>query len=445
VQNLNRKVAIVTLGCPKNQVDSEVMSGHIGNRYQVVEGPEQADIIIVNTCTFIESAKAESIDTILEMAQYKEEGTCKTLFATGCLAQRYGDELLTEIPELDGVLGTGNISEVLDAIEEAENQKVRRINQEAPEFLYDETMPRNRLTPKHYAYVKVAEGCDNCCTYCVIPHVRGHFRSRKEESILQEVKKMADEGVKEILLIAQDTTRYGFDLYGEYRLPSLIKKVAKIEGIEWIRIMYCYPERFTDELIEVMKHTPKVCRYIDLPLQHAHDKVLREMNRRGSIEEAERLIWKLRKEIPDIRIRTTMITGFPGETEEEFQAVLSFVQRVKFDRLGAFAYSQEESTPAAKREDQIPLEVRESRRDELMRIQQDIAFEKQQRWLNKEIKVLIEEKLPDGRWVGRSEGDAPEVDGVVYIKSARPLQVGEFEQVRIFEADSYDLMGEVVL
>lgn len=435
----------MTLGCPKNQVDSEVMSGHVGEKYQIVKEPERADVIIVNTCTFIESAKAESIDTIFEMAQYKEDGLCKTLVATGCLAQRYGDELLKEIPELDGVLGTGNISEILDAIDDAEKFKVRRINEESPEFLYDETMPRNRLTPRHYAYVKVAEGCDNYCTYCVIPHVRGHFRSRKEESILQEVKKMAEEGVKEILLIAQDTTRYGLDIYGEYRLPSLIKQIANLAGIEWIRLMYCYPERFTDELIQVIKETPKVCRYVDLPLQHAHDKVLQEMNRQGSIKEAENLILKLRKEIPEIRIRTTMITGFPGETEEEFQAVVAFIKKVQFDRLGAFAYSQEESTPAAKREDQIPLEVRENRRDELMRVQQDIAYELQKKWLNKQIKVLIEEKLPDGRWVGRSEGDAPEVDGLVYVKSQRTLRVGEFERVKILEVDSYDLMGEVVL
>lgn len=441
---MSKKVAIVTLGCPKNQVDSEVMSGRIGEKYTMVPNPDQADIIIINTCTFIESAKEESIDTILEMAQFKDEGSCKTLVATGCLAQRYGDELLAEIPELDGVMGTGNISEVLEVIEESERQKVYRVNPSGPDFLYDETMPRKRFTPKHYAYVKVAEGCDNYCTYCVIPHVRGHFRSRKEESILQEIEQMANEGVKEVLLIAQDTTRYGKDLYGEFRLPSLIKKVAQIEGIEWIRLMYCYPELFTDELIQVMKETPKVCRYIDLPLQHAHDKVLKEMNRRGTSLEAERLIQKLRSEMPDIRIRTTMITGFPGETEEEFETVMDFIQRVRFDRLGAFAYSQEESTPAAQREDQVPLEVRESRRDRLMRVQQEIAFQQQQQWVNKDVKVLVEEKLPDGRWLGRSEGDAPEIDGVVYINSSQSLVIGEFVQVRIREADSYDLMGEVV-
>lgn len=441
---MNKKVAIVTLGCPKNQVDSEVMTGHIGEKYQVVNEPEQADIIIINTCTFIESAKAESIDTILEMSEYKTEGKCKTLVATGCLAQRYGDELLAEIPELDGVMGTGNISEILETLEEAEKTKVRKISTEAPAFIYDESMPRVRLTPKQYAYVKVAEGCDNYCTYCVIPHVRGHFRSRKQESILQEVKAMAQEGVKEVLLIAQDTTRYGKELYGEYRLPSLIREIAKIEGIEWIRLMYCYPELFTEELIQVMKDTPKVCRYLDLPLQHAHNKVLREMNRRGTIQEAEELINKLRREMPDIRLRTTMIVGFPGETEEEFQSVLDFAQKIRFDRLGAFAYSQEESTPAAQREDQIPEEVREQRRDELMRLQHDIAYEQQQRWVGRTLKVLIEERLPDGRWVGRSEGDAPEIDGLVYVHSPITFEIGDFVQVKITEADSYDLMGEVV-
>jgi len=442
---LKKKVAIVTLGCPKNQVDSEIMTGYMLGKYQVVEEPEQADIIIVNTCTFIDSAKAESIDTILEMAQYKEVGPCKTLVATGCLAQRYGDELLKEIPELDGIMGTGNVTEILSTLEEAEKTKVKKVSKEDPAFIYDEAMPRVRLSPKHYAYVKVAEGCDNYCTYCIIPHVRGHFRSRPQESVINEVKAMAKEGVKEILLIAQDTTRYGKDIYGEYRLPALIKEIAKIEGIEWIRLMYCYPDRFSDELINVMKETPKVCRYLDLPLQHAHDKVLAEMNRRGTIKEAEELIAKLREAMPDIRLRTTMITGFPGETEEEFQAVLDFAQKIRFDRLGAFAYSQEESTPAANRPDQIPEEIREKRRDELMRLQHDIAYEVQQRWVGKTLKVLIEEELPDGRWAGRSEGDAPEIDGLVYVHSPKRLEIGNFVMVKITEADSYDLRGEVVL
>lgn len=441
---MSKKVAIVTLGCPKNQVDSEVMSGRISEKYDLVQEPEQADIIIVNTCTFIDSAKEESVDTILEMAQYKQEGRCKTLLAAGCLAQRYGEELMAEVEELDGILGTGNLADVLEVIDEAQSHKTKHVSLEAPEFLYDDTMARQRLSPKHYAYVKVAEGCDNFCTYCIIPKVRGHFRSRPEESILREVQQMANEGVREILLIAQDTTRYGKDLYGEYKLPSLIRKIAEIQGVEWIRLMYCYPDLFSDELIQTMKETPKVCRYIDLPLQHADNQVLKEMNRRGTCEEAEILIQKLRQAMPDIRIRTTMITGFPGETESQFANLLAFVQRIGFDRLGAFAYSQEESTVAARREDQIPLEIREQRRDQLMQLQQGISLECQQRWIGKTLKVLIEEKLPDGRYLGRSEGDAPEIDGSVYVSSPYELKTGEFIKVKVHEVDSYDLMGEVV-
>ncbi|HVJ49512.1 30S ribosomal protein S12 methylthiotransferase RimO [Desulfitobacterium sp.] len=441
---MSKKVAIVTLGCPKNQVDSEIMSGRISEKYDLVEDPEQADIIIVNTCTFIDSAKEESVDTILEMAQYKKEGQCKTLLAAGCLAQRYGEELMAEISELDGILGTDNLAEVLEFIDEAQIHKTRHVTQGAPQFLYDDTMSRQRLSPKHYAYVKVAEGCDNFCTYCVIPKVRGHFRSRPEESILREIQQMAEEGVKEILLIAQDTTRYGVDLYGEFRLPSLIRKIAEIQGIEWIRLMYCYPDLFSDELIQTMKETPKVCRYLDLPLQHGDDQILAAMNRRGTSEEAEILIQKLRQAMPDIRIRTTMITGFPGESEDQFANLIAFVKRIGFDRLGAFAYSQEETTPAAQREDQVPVEIREQRRDELMQFQQGIALERQQRWIGQTLTVLIEEKLPDGRYLGRSEGDAPEIDGSVYVNSAQELETGEFAQVKIHDVDSYDLMGEVV-
>lgn len=299
---MSKSVAIVTLGCSKNQVDSEIMSGRMSEKYCLVKDPEQADIIIVNTCTFIERAKEESINTLLEMAQFKEDSQCKTLVAAGCLAQRYGEELMAEIPELDGILGTGNVAEILEVVEEAQIQKTRHVSLDIPQFLYNDTMSRNRLSPKHYAYVKVAEGCDNYCTYCIIPHVRGRFRSRPEESIIREAQHMAEEGVKEILLIAQDTTRYGIDLYGEYRLPSLIRKIADIEGIEWIRLMYCYPDLFTDELIQTMKDTPKVCRYLDIPLQHADNQILKEMNRRGTREDAELLIQKLRQAMPDIRI-----------------------------------------------------------------------------------------------------------------------------------------------
>jgi len=442
---LTKKVAVVTLGCPKNQVDSEVMSGLLAQKYIFTENPEEADIIVVNTCTFIQSAKEESIETIFEMSRFKESGSCQTLIATGCLAQRYGSELMQDIPELDGVLGTGNIDEITKLAQTAELTRTTLIKTGAPDFLHNELMPRKRSTPDYLAYVKVAEGCDNYCTYCVIPYVRGHFRSRSEESVIQEVQDMAAQGVKEIIVIAQDTTRYGFDLKGELRLPQLIRALARIEGIEWIRLMYCYPERFTDELIETMRQEPKVCRYIDLPLQHADNKILKEMNRRGTIEEAETLIGKLRSAMPDITLRTTMITGFPGETEQEFQTMVDFVKRVQFDRLGVFSYSQEENTPAGQREDQVLPDVREQRREQIMQIQQGISATRQQRWVGRVATVILEQKLPDGRWMGRTEGDAPEIDGQVYIAGTQSLlQVGDMISVRILEADSYDLIGEVV-
>jgi len=442
---LTKKVAVVTLGCPKNQVDSEIMSGLLAQDYIFIENPEKADIIVVNTCTFIQSAKEESIETIFEMSLFKESGSCQTLIATGCLAQQYGQELMEDIPELDGVLGTGNIDEITKVVQASEGARTTLIKGGTPSFLHDELMPRKRLTPDYLAYVKVAEGCDNYCTYCVIPYVRGHFRSRPEESVIREVQEMAAQGVKEIMVMAQDTTRYGQDLHGELRLPRLIHQLARIEGIEWIRLMYCYPERFTDELIEAMRQEPKVCRYIDLPLQHADNKILKDMNRRGTIEEAEMLIGKLRDAMPDITVRTTMITGFPGESEQEFQTMVDFIERVQFDRLGVFAYSQEENTPAGHRKDQVLPEVREQRREQIMQIQQEISLARQQRWVGQAVSVMLEQKQPDGRWMGRTEGDAPEIDGQVYITGTQAsLQAGDLIKVRIFEADTYDLIGEVV-
>lgn len=442
---MTKKVAVVTLGCPKNQVDSEVMSGLLAKDHIFVENPEEAEVIVVNTCTFIQSAKEESIEAIFEMANLKKSGNCQTLIAAGCLAQRYGSELMQDIPELDGVLGTGNIDEITKLVQATEGSRTSLIKEGAPDFLHNEQMARIRSTPNYLAYVKVAEGCDNYCTYCVIPHVRGRFRSRPLESVIHEVQEMAAQGVKEILVMGQDTTRYGQDLYNELRLPELIRELARIEGIEWIRLMYCYPERFSDELIEVMRQEPKVCKYIDLPLQHADNKILRDMNRRGTIEQAETLISKLRSVIPDITLRTTMITGFPGETEQEFQTMLDFIKRVQFDRLGVFAYSQEENTPAGQREDQVPVEIREQRRDQIMEIQQSISRQRLQRWVNRIVKVLIEVKLPDGRWMGRTEGDAPEIDGQVYIQDTQvSIKEGEMVKVRIIEADNYDLVGVVV-
>lgn len=433
------------MGCAKNQVDSEIMSGLLAQNYIFIENPEEADIIVVNTCTFIQSAKEESIETIFQMSRFKESGKCQTLIATGCLAQQYGQDLMQDIPELDGVLGTGNIDEIEKLVQASEGTRTTLIKGGTPDFLHNELMPRKRFTPNYLAYVKVAEGCDNYCTFCVIPYVRGRFRSRPEESVIREVQEMAAQGVKEIMVIAQDTTRYGQDLNGELRLPQLLHQLARIEGIEWIRLMYCYPDRFTDELIETMRQEPKICRYIDLPLQHADPKILKEMNRRGTIEEAERLIGKLRAAMPDITLRTTMITGFPGESEQEFQTLIDFIERVQFDRLGVFAYSQEEDTPAGKRQDQVLPEVREQRREQIMKLQQGISLERQQRWVGRVVTVLVEQKQPDGQWMGRTEGDAPEIDGQVYIKSTETsIQVGDLIKVRILEADSYDLIGEVV-
>jgi len=421
------------------------MSGLLAQNYIFIENPEEADIIVVNTCTFIQSAKEESIETIFQMSRFKESGKCQTLIATGCLAQQYGQDLMQDIPELDGVLGTGNIDEIEKLVQASEGTRTTLIKGGTPDFLHNELMPRKRFTPNYLAYVKVAEGCDNYCTFCVIPYVRGRFRSRPEESVIREVQEMAAQGVKEIMVIAQDTTRYGQDLNGELRLPQLLHQLARIEGIEWIRLMYCYPDRFTDELIETMRQEPKICRYIDLPLQHADPKILKEMNRRGTIEEAERLIGKLRAAMPDITLRTTMITGFPGESEQEFQTLIDFIERVQFDRLGVFAYSQEEDTPAGKRQDQVLPEVREQRREQIMKLQQGISLERQQRWVGRVVTVLVEQKQPDGQWMGRTEGDAPEIDGQVYIKSTETsIQVGDLIKVRILEADSYDLIGEVV-
>lgn len=439
------KISIVSLGCAKNQVDSEIMSGILERKYVLTDTPEDADVIIVNTCSFIETAKEESINAILNMACFKGLGSCQVLLAAGCLAQRYGQELMQEIPELDGILGTGNIDEIEELLMKSCVRRTSLIKPGSPDFIYNDNMPRKRLTPKHYAYVKVAEGCDNYCTYCVIPQVRGHFRSRPVESIVKEVQLMAAQGVKEILLIAQDTTRYGLDLYGKLRLPGLIRLLSAIEGLEWIRLMYCYPDLFSEELIEVMSQERKVCRYLDLPLQHADPRVLSDMNRRGTIEQAEKLIVSLRQIIPDISIRTTMITGFPGETENEFNNLLNFIKRIKFERLGVFAYSQEEGTSAAQRTDQVPQKVKEKRREQLMLLQQDIAFECQQRLVGRIKTVILEQKLPDGRWLGRTEADAPEIDGQVYVNThGKEFTVGEMVQVHIREADSYDLLGEVV-
>lgn len=440
---MSKKIAVITLGCSKNQVDSEVMCGLLEQGHQIIDDPSEADIIIVNTCTFIEEAKNESIASILEMAQYKDRGNCERLIVTGCMAQRYSQELLQEIPEIDALMGTGEVPKIAQVVNDTTPRQ--QANPLLTNYIFDEKLPRKQLSPQHLAYVKIAEGCDNHCTFCVIPQVRGRFRSRSLESIRNEAEALVKNGVREILLIAQDSTRYGLDLYGEQKLPELIRLLAGISDLKWIRLMYCYPDSFSDELIETMRNEKKVCKYIDLPLQHADDRILREMNRRGTAEDARRLIEKLRLAMPDIVIRSTLITGFPGETEHDFETLISFIQDVEFDRLGIFPYSQEEKTPAGQRTDQIPKDIREDRKDVLMKLQHSIALNRQQRWIGRNIEVILDEKLPDGRWLGRSQGDAPEIDGQVYVNTKdQPAVPGEIITVDIDEADSYDLLGTLI-
>jgi ribosomal protein S12 methylthiotransferase len=438
------KVAMVSLGCAKNLVDSEVMLGILNRaEFEIVDNPDEAEVIVINTCGFIASAKEESINTIIEMAQLKDTGSCQALIVAGCLAQKYKDELLAEIPELDAVIGTGEVDKIADIAERAlGGERLDLVN--VPKYLYDHESPRYRTTPTYTAYVKVAEGCDNRCSYCIIPDMRGSYRSRPIESIIAEVENLASAGVKEIMLIAQDTTRYGQDLYGTYQLPKLIQSIAQVSGVEWIRLLYCYPSHFTQELIDTMSAEPKVCKYLDLPLQHADNAILKAMHRKGNVAEIEELITNLRKAMPDMALRTTFIVGFPGETEEQFENLVKFVERVRFDRLGVFTYSQEEDTPAGKREDQIPQDVKEERLDRLMVLQGRISAELNQGWIGKTVEVLIEEINPesDRPYVGRTERDAPEIDGQVYFKGPE-LEVGQIVKVLITEAETYDLIGEV--
>ncbi len=438
---LKKKAAVINLGCPKNQVDSEVITGFLSQRFSITTEPTEASIIIVNTCGFIEDAKAESIEVICEMAELKNEGCCEKLYAAGCLAQRYGKQLLEEIPELDGVLGDGDLDKILLSIDDNIQSRIHT-TKEVQDFIYSHDMPRVITGPKYSAYVKIAEGCDNCCSYCAIPRIKGRYRSRTIESILAEVVRLTAEGVREVILVAQDTTRYGIDLYGVSRLPQLLKELVKINDIDWIRLMYCYPEALTDELIRIISKEPKICNYIDLPLQHADNEILKKMNRRNTVEEAEILINKLRTAVPGIFIRSTFITGFPGEKEENFKNMLQFIGRMKFDRLGVFAYSQEENTLAAKMKDQISLEIREQRKNEIMALQAEVANEIQQKRVGRIFKVILEEELSDRSWVGRTEGDAPEIDGQIYLQVPKEQKPGDIIDVRILQTDSYDMQGE---
>ncbi len=435
----------VSLGCDKNLVDSEVMLGYLRERnYQITNDETIADVIVINTCCFINDAKEESINTILEMAEYKKEGNLKALIVTGCLAQRYHKEIREEIPEVDAIIGTTGYEAIGEAIEQALQGNFSENLKDVNYLPKNETI-RINTTGGYYAYLKIAEGCDKHCTYCVIPSIRGKYRSIPMEKLLEEASMLALNGAKELILVAQETTLYGVDLYGKKQLPMLLKELCKISGLDWIRLLYCYPEEITDELIEVMKEEEKICHYLDMPIQHCSDSMLKRMGRRTSKEDLVSIITKLRKEIPDIALRTTLITGFPGETEENQQELYEFVEEMRFDRLGVFTYSKEEGTPAARMEDQIDEELKEQRRDEIMELQQEIAFEKAEEMDGEVLKVMIEGKLPeDNIYVGRTYKDAPNVDGIIFVNASRELLSGDMVNVYVTEAKEYDLIGEMI-
>ena len=439
-----KNVLFVSLGCDKNLVDSEDMLGVLTRAgHEIVDDENEAEAIIINTCCFIHDAKEESVETILEMAEYKKAGTCKVLIVTGCMAQRYKQEIIEEIPEVDAVLGTTSYGEILKAVEEAvagrHYQEYRDID-----YLVPDQGKRVLTTGGHFAYLKIAEGCDKHCTYCIIPKLRGKFRSVPMERLVRQAEDLAAQGVKELILVAQETTLYGKDLYGEKSLHRLLKELCKIKGIRWIRILYCYPEEIYDELIQTMKEEPKICHYLDLPIQHASDAVLKRMGRRTTRKELTEKVQKLRKEIPDIVLRTTLITGFPGETEEDHETLMEFVNEMEFDRLGVFTYSAEEDTPAASMEGQIPEEVKEERRDALMELQQEVSYDKGTERIGQELLVMIEGKVSgESAYIARTYGDAPKVDGYIFVQTGELLVTGDFAKVRVTGAMEYDLIGEL--
>ena len=438
-------ILFVSLGCDKNLVDTEVMLGLLAQKgYQMVDSEEMADVIVVNTCCFIHDAKEESIQTILEMTEYKKEGALKALIVTGCLAQRYKQEILDEIEEVDAVLGTTSYDKIVDAIEEAlkGNKSLEMENIDALPMVETKRLV---TTGGHYAYLKIAEGCDKHCTYCIIPKIRGNFRSVPMERLLKEAEELVDQGVKELILVAQETTLYGKDIYGQKSLHILLKELCKISGLRWIRILYCYPEEIYDELIQVIKEEDKICNYLDLPIQHACDDVLKRMGRRTSKAQLIEIIEKLRKEIPGIALRTTLITGFPGETEKQHEELIEFVDEMEFDRLGVFTYSPEEDTPAANMPDQIDEKVKEDRQADLMELQQEIAFELAENMIGKEVMVMIEGKVADeNAYVGRTYMDAPNVDGLIFVETDEEMMSGDFAKVKVTGALEYDLIGEII-
>lgn len=439
---MTEKINIVTLGCEKNLVDSEIMSGLVHERgYTLVEEKEEATVIIVNTCGFIDAAKEESVNTILELAELKEGGNLKALIVSGCLTQRYKAELMEEMPEIDGIVGTGDFHNIVQIVDEAVRGR-RPVWVGNPVFNYEEALPRKVSTPRFTTYVKIAEGCDNNCTFCSIPIMRGAFRSRTMESVIAEVQTLASQGVKEVSLIAQDSTNYGTDLYGEFKLPELLDRVSEVEGIEWVRLHYAYPGFFTEELIKTMASNPKICKYVDMPLQHSEDSILKRMRRPGRQRDTRELVARIREYIPEVSLRTSLIVGFPGETEEDFQRLCDFVSEIGFDRLGVFTYSMEEGTPASRLPNQVPEDVKEWRANTLMELQREVTKNRGSRFVGQVLDVLVERY--DGRsdvYVGRSQYDAPEIDGEVFVKGSN-LGIGEMTKVRITHAFEYDLSGE---
>lgn len=445
---MSLKVGLVSLGCPKNLVDSENMLGFINaSKYEITPHPEDADVIIINTCAFIESAKEESITTILQMAQYKQE-KCKTIIVAGCMVERYAESLLEEIPEIDAVVGVNDWQKIIEVIEQldlaVEKQAQIVCTNSEQLALYSSAMPRLLTTPKHFAYVKIAEGCDNACSYCIIPRIRGEYRSRDKADILKEVTSLVEKGVREVILIAQDVTRYGEDLYGKLTLPELLSDLNAIEELKWIRLMYLYPQSFTDELIETMANLPKVLKYIDIPLQHISNKVLADMNRQDSKESISCLIDKIRAKIPNVCIRTAFIVGFPGETEQDFLELCDFVETYNFDNVGIFTYSQEEDTVAAEMPNQVDDFVKQERYHQLMSIQAKISEFKNQTLETAEIEVVIEGFDLEDKTVAlaRSYREAPEIDGCVYVENASGYQVGDFLQVEVLQGFTYEIVAE---
>lgn len=438
------KVLFISLGCDKNLVDSEEMLGILTEKgYEITDDETDADIIVVNTCCFIHDAKEESIQNILEMAEYRTNGNCKALLVTGCLAQRYKEEILTEIPEVDAVLGTTSYDAISVAIDKAlQGQKYT----EYKDIDYLPDVKENRIvtTGGHYSYLKIAEGCNKHCTYCIIPKIRGNYRSVPMEKLIRQANYLAEKGVKELILVAQETTIYGTDLYGEKSLHKLLKELCKIDGIQWIRVLYCYPEEIYPELIDTMAEEEKICHYLDLPIQHASDGVLKRMGRRTSKAQLTEIVEKLRRKMPDMVLRTTLITGFPGETQKQHEELMEFVDQMEFDRLGVFTYSPEEDTPAASMENQIEEEVKLDRQAELMELQQDISYDLGQRRIGQDLWVMIEGKVADeNAYVGRTYGDAPGIDGYVFVNTDTELLSGDFAKVHITGALEYDLIGEL--